>query len=66
MKDGSFIADIGLVREIEALAKERGIAYQRTILARGGQDGAAVQQAARARGRSASPSARATSTPSPR
>nr|WP_255617873.1 M20/M25/M40 family metallo-hydrolase [Aurantimonas sp. VKM B-3413] len=46
MKDGSFIADIGLVREIEALAKERGIAYQRTILARGGQDGAAVQQAA--------------------
>ncbi|MEX6506293.1 M42 family metallopeptidase [Jiella sp. M17.18] len=46
MKDGSFIADIGLVREIEALAKEKGIAYQRTILARGGQDGAAVQQAA--------------------
>ncbi|MCQ8781158.1 M42 family metallopeptidase [Mangrovibrevibacter kandeliae] len=46
MKDGSFIADIDLVREIEALAKEKSIPHQRTILARGGQDGAAVQQAA--------------------
>ncbi|SKA36168.1 M42 family metallopeptidase [Consotaella salsifontis] len=46
MKDGSFIADIDLVREFEALAKEKDIAHQRTILHRGGQDGAAVQQTA--------------------
>ncbi|MEF2073432.1 M42 family metallopeptidase [Consotaella aegiceratis] len=46
MKDGSFIADIELIREFEALAKANDIAYQRTILARGGQDGAAVQQTA--------------------
>lgn len=46
LKDSSFIADVGLVREIEALAKARGIPYQRTILAAGGQDGAAAQQAA--------------------
>ncbi|MBO0663528.1 M20/M25/M40 family metallo-hydrolase [Jiella sp. MQZ9-1] len=45
IKDGSFIADIGLVKEIEALAGEKKIACQRTILARGGQDGAAGQQA---------------------
>lgn len=45
MKDGSFIADYGLVKEIETLAKERNIACQRTILAKGGQDGAAAQQA---------------------
>lgn len=46
IKDSSFIADIALVEEIEALAKKRGIPCQRTILARGGQDGAAAQQAA--------------------
>jgi len=46
VKDSSFIADKALVDEIEALAIERGIPYQRTILARGGQDGAAAQQAA--------------------
>lgn len=46
LKDGSFIADIDLVREIEALARSKDIAFQRTILARGGQDGAAVQQTA--------------------
>lgn len=46
MRDGSFIADIGLVRDIEAIAKEEGIAYQRTMLRAGGQDGAAAQQAA--------------------
>ena len=45
IKDGSFIADIDLVEEIEALAKEKDIPSQRTILARGGQDGAAGQQA---------------------
>jgi putative aminopeptidase FrvX len=46
LKDSSFIADVGLVREVEALAKAREIPYQRTILAAGGQDGAAAQQAA--------------------
>ena len=46
VKDSSFIADEALVREVEALAAEKSIPYQRTILARGGQDGAAAQQAA--------------------
>lgn len=46
VKDSSFIADEALVREVEALAEAKGIACQRTILARGGQDGAAAQQAA--------------------
>ncbi|WP_316015266.1 M42 family metallopeptidase [Roseobacter sp. HKCCA0434] len=46
IKDGSFIADIELVEEIEALAKANDIPFQRTILAAGGQDGAAAQQAA--------------------
>jgi tetrahedral aminopeptidase len=46
VKDSSFIADIDLVEEIEALAKKNSIPCQRTILARGGQDGAAAQQAA--------------------
>lgn len=43
--DSSFIADAGLIDELEAHAKKHGIAHQRTILARGGQDGAAMQQA---------------------
>ncbi|MFM9995570.1 MAG: M42 family metallopeptidase [Phycisphaerales bacterium] len=46
IKDSSFIADKSLVDEIEAVAKKNKIAYQRTILAAGGQDGAAAQQAA--------------------
>ncbi len=46
IKDSSFIADHRLVNEFEALAKKRKIPYQRTILAAGGQDGAAAQQAA--------------------
>lgn len=46
VKDSSFIADVELVRQIEDLAKSNNIPYQRTILARGGQDGAAAQQAA--------------------
>ena len=46
MKDSSFIADRDLVREVEALAKKKKIPYQRTLLAAGGQDGAAAQQAA--------------------
>ena len=46
VKDSSFIADMALVGEIEALARKKEIPFQRTILARGGQDGAAAQQAA--------------------
>jgi endoglucanase len=46
LKDSSFISDHGLVREIEDVAKKHKIPYQRTILAAGGQDGAAAQQAA--------------------
>lgn len=46
VRDSSFIADKALVREFEALAIDKGIPYQRTMLAAGGQDGAAVQQAA--------------------
>jgi len=46
IKDSSFISDADLTRQMEAIAKKRRIKYQRTILARGGQDGAAAQQAA--------------------
>ncbi|MFN3662343.1 M42 family metallopeptidase [Yoonia sp.] len=46
IRDGSFIADKKLVSEIEALAIKKKIPYQRTMLAAGGQDGAAAQQAA--------------------
>ncbi len=46
IKDSSFIADHALVNEIEKLAQKHKIAYQRTILAAGGQDGAAAQQSA--------------------
>ncbi len=46
VRDSSFIADKALVREIEALAIANKIPYQRTMLAAGGQDGAAAQQAA--------------------
>ncbi len=46
VKDGSFIADYRLVEEFEQLAIKRKIPYQRTILAAGGQDGAAAQQSA--------------------
>lgn len=46
IKDSSFISDHRLVGEFEALAKKHKIPYQRTILAAGGQDGAAAQQAA--------------------
>lgn len=42
--DSSFIADHGLVNDLEAVAKKHKIPYQRTILMRGGQDGAAAQQ----------------------
>jgi endoglucanase len=42
--DSSIISDIGLIEELEACAKRHKIKTQRTILARGGQDGAAAQQ----------------------
>ncbi len=43
--DSSFIAHAGLIDELEATAQKHNIPHQRTILARGGQDGAAIQQA---------------------
>jgi putative aminopeptidase FrvX len=46
VKDGSFISDYKLIQDFEAVAKEHKIPCQRTILAAGGQDGAAAQQAA--------------------
>lgn len=46
LKDGSFIADVALAGEIEAVAKAESIPLQRTILGGGGMDGAALQQAA--------------------
>ena len=46
IKDSSFISDKGLVDQVEKIAKSKKIPYQRSLLARGGQDGAAAQQAA--------------------
>ena len=46
VRDSSFIADKALVRDFEALAIKHNIPHQRTMLAAGGQDGAAAQQAA--------------------
>ena len=46
VRDSSFIADKALVKEIEQIAIAKNIPYQRTMLAAGGQDGAAAQQAA--------------------
>lgn len=43
--DSSFIADHRLIDDIEAVAQKKKIPHQRTILARGGQDGAAAQMA---------------------
>ena len=45
IKDSSFISDNDLVEEFVKLAEKTKISYQRTILSRGGQDGAAGQQA---------------------
>ena len=42
--DSSMIADIKLIEEIESIAAEHNIRCQRGILARGGQDGAAIQR----------------------
>jgi len=46
IKDSSFISDFGLVRDLEDISRKHKIPFQRTILAAGGQDGAAAQQAA--------------------
>jgi putative aminopeptidase FrvX len=46
LKDGSFISDHKLVTEVEQLARKHKIPFQRSILAAGGQDGAAAQQVA--------------------
>lgn len=43
--DSSFIADHRLTDDIEDVARKHKIPHQRTILARGGQDGAAAQMA---------------------
>ena len=43
--DSSMISDHTLIDELEAVAKKNKIKVQRTILARGGQDGGAVQLA---------------------
>jgi endoglucanase len=42
--DASLISDAKLIDELESIAKKHRIKAQRTILARGGQDGAAIQQ----------------------
>jgi putative aminopeptidase FrvX len=44
-QDSSMIADYELSRDLCALAQKRKIRYQRCILPRGGQDGAAIQRA---------------------
>ncbi|PHQ82232.1 MAG: endoglucanase [Phycisphaera sp.] len=46
IKDGSFISDYKLAAEFQKLAEDNNIKFQRSILAAGGQDGAAAQQAA--------------------
>lgn len=43
--DGSFISDWTLINEMETVARDARIKTQRSILARGGQDGAAMQLA---------------------
>ncbi|MCY6381912.1 M42 family metallopeptidase [Hoeflea prorocentri] len=45
LKDDTFIPDVGLVEQVEGLARELGLKCQRHVLRRGGQDGAAAQQA---------------------
>ncbi len=45
IQDGSMIADAQIVADICAVAKKQRIAFQKSILPRGGQDGAAIQRA---------------------
>lgn len=42
--DSSMIADIQLIRDIEAVARQNDIKCQRSILPRGGQDGGMIQR----------------------
>lgn len=42
--DSSMIADFKLIEDLEAVARKHKIPHQRTILPRGGQDGAGAQQ----------------------
>lgn len=42
--DSSTIADIGLLEELEAIARAKNIPCQRGVLPRGGQDGAMIQR----------------------
>lgn len=42
--DGSIISDHTLINDLEEVAQSHGIKSQRTILAKGGQDGGAMQQ----------------------
>lgn len=44
IQDSSMIGDYTLVNELCAVAEKKKIPYQRTILGRGGQDGAAIQR----------------------
>lgn len=44
LQDSSMIADYTLVKELCAVATKKKIPYQRCILPRGGQDGAAIQR----------------------
>lgn len=46
LKDRSMISHRGMIKEVEAIAREAGIPFQRTMLPAGGQDGAAAQQTA--------------------
>lgn len=45
IQDSSMIADHGLVADLAEVAEKKKIPYQRCILPRGGQDGAAIQKA---------------------
>ena len=43
--DSSMISDVGLLEEFERLAKKHRIKHQRSVLGRGGNDGATMQRA---------------------
>jgi len=45
IQDSSMISDYKLVEDVVNVAKKHKIAYQKSILPRGGQDGAAIQRA---------------------
>lgn len=45
IQDSSMISDLGLVEDVVRVAKKNRIPFQKSILPRGGQDGAAIQRA---------------------